>query len=1400
MKKLYLVLIYLLTFIFLHPSHLIAQAPTNQDCGGAIPICHNVYSQSNSYSGTGNIDNEVNTGSSCTDGEINSVWYTFTAQTTGNFSFIISPNNTSGSGDDYDWTVFNLTNATCADIYNNSALEISCNSWGDAYGYNGQTGASTAMGGSGNHNGPGTDNGPEFNQDIPVTAGNIYVMMVSNWTGSTYGYTVDFSSSTAQIFDNVPPHIQSIISSIPCGGNTITFQFSESILCSTIASCDLTLTGPGGPYTITSLTGANCAAGGTEERTFTITVSPAITTSGTYNLNLVASNCGSVTDLCGNVAPSGSLPFTITNITTNISAVNSSCGLNNGSATVSASGGNGSYTYLWNTVPAQTTATASNIHSGNYTVTVTSGACNAIANVTVNNIGGPTVTTSATNASCGNSNGTATATATGGSGTYTYHWSCTPVQTTQTASNLPPGNYTVTVNDGACNATANITVGNNPPPTLTTSSTAGTCGNSNGTATVTATGGSGNYSYSWSTTPAQTTATATALAAGTYTVTVNDGFCTVTSTVNVTVNTAPTSGITNTVNPTCGNSNGSVTVTATLGSGTYTYTWNTTPVQTTAIASNLPAGTYTVTVSDGGCTCMSSATINNIGGPTVTTTSTNASCGNNNGTATVTPTGGSGTYTYSWNSTPVQTTQTASNLAPGNYSVTVNDGTCTAIGNVTVGDNPAPTLSTTTTVGTCGNPNATATVTATGGSGNYTYTWSTTPVQNTTTATALAAGTYTISVNDGFCNVTSTVNVTVNPAPTSTITNSSDPTCGNSNGSITVTAASGSGTYSYSWNTTPAQTTAIASNIPAGIYTCTISDGSCTCLSSAILNNIGGPTVTTTSTNANCGNSNGSATVTATGGSGTYTYTWDSTPAQTTQTASNLTPGTYNVTVNDGTCSAFGNVTVGDNPAPVLTTTFTNENCGHANGTATVTATGGTGNYTYTWSIVPVQTTTTATNLPGGTYTVTVNDGNCTVTAIVTITNLAGPSASINNVVNTVCSQSNGSAIVTANGGTPGYTYLWNSFPQQTTANLQNVAAGTYSVTVTDNVGCIATNTVTITDSPGPTAQITNVVSATCGQYDGSITATITGGTAPVVCAWNTTPVQTTPALTAVPGGYYCVTVTDGNGCTATASSTINTTNNPSAVISTTPDYCNQSNGTATVTVVGGGGPCTFLWNNGLATQTITGLAPGAYSVTVSDGPCSATANGSVNSVAGPTAGFSYSPNVLTSMEGPVSFLDNSSGNIVNWLWNYGDGSPLGAGSSSTHIYSGLGTFVVTLVITDNNGCTDTTTDTVRVKDIFTFYVPNGFTPNGDGINDFFTPRGISVDPNNFDEYIFDRWGNVFFHTNIWRDTYAEPWNGTKNNNGSASDVVPDVYVYKIKVKEIGGNKHEYFGRITLVP
>ncbi|MEO0404879.1 MAG: hypothetical protein AAF193_08410, partial [Bacteroidota bacterium] len=165
-------------------GHLFGQVPTNQDCDGAIAVCQDIYFQANSFSGEGNYPNEINGFNSClATGELNSVWYTFTVQQSGDLCFTIFPNS---NLDDYDWAVFDLTNANCNDIFTGGNLEVSCN-------YDPLGGLSPATG-------PNGSTGIGFEPCIPVVVGETYMVNISNFSSSQFGYTLDFTASTAVIF------------------------------------------------------------------------------------------------------------------------------------------------------------------------------------------------------------------------------------------------------------------------------------------------------------------------------------------------------------------------------------------------------------------------------------------------------------------------------------------------------------------------------------------------------------------------------------------------------------------------------------------------------------------------------------------------------------------------------------------------------------------------------------------------------------------------------------------------------------------------------------------------------------------------------------------------------------------------------------------------------------------------------------------------------------------------------------------------------------------------------------------------------------------------------------------------------------------------------------------------
>jgi len=230
-------------------------------------------------------------------------------QTGGSLCFSITPNNLS---DDYDWAVYNLTNNSCSDIATMSALQSRCN-YSPNPGVTGPNGLGNAGGSVACPNGglPPMGGLPQDECCLPVAQGQTYAINVSNCSTPRTGYSLDFSASTAQIFDNVPPKLSSVATPVACNARSITLQTSENILCNTVQNGDFQVTPPSGPAIApTSVIGASCAAGGTQDRTFTVNLPSPLSATGTYNLCL-GSAAGSVTDLCGNVARPQCLPFAV---------------------------------------------------------------------------------------------------------------------------------------------------------------------------------------------------------------------------------------------------------------------------------------------------------------------------------------------------------------------------------------------------------------------------------------------------------------------------------------------------------------------------------------------------------------------------------------------------------------------------------------------------------------------------------------------------------------------------------------------------------------------------------------------------------------------------------------------------------------------------------------------------------------------------------------------------------------------------------------------------------------------------------------------------------------------------------------------------------------------------------
>ena len=469
-------------------------------------------------------------------------------------------------------------------------------------------------------------------------------------------------------------------------------------------------------------------------------------------------------------------------------------------------------------------------------------------------------------------------------------------------------------------------------------------------------------------------------------------------------------------------------------------------------------------------------------------------------------------------------------VASGSGSATSNAGTLTVTSISTTGS--------VTTVACNGGSNGTATVVPSGGVAPYTYSWS--PVGGTSaTATGLSAGSYTVTVTDNLgCQTTRTFTVTQPSAIVSSTVITNIACNGASNGSIDLTVSGGVPPYTYNWG--GGITTEDRTGLAAGTYTVIITDANgCTkTVNSTVTQPASAVSGTTVVTNVACnGASNGSINLTPAGGTAPYTFNWGG--GITTEDRTGLAAGTYTVIITDANgCTATVNATV-TQPASAVsgTTVVTNVACnGASNGSINLTPAGGTAPYTFNWG--GGITTEDRTGLAAGTYTVTITDANgCTATVNATVTQPASAVSGTTVVTNVACNgASNGSINLTPAGGTAPYTFNWGG--GITTEDRTGLAAGTYTVTITDANGCTATVNATVTQ-PTALSATTSQTNVSCnGGSTGTATITVTGGTAPYVYSWSPSG-GTAATASGLAAGTYTVTVTDAKGCTLSRTFTI---------------------------------------------------------------------------------------------------------------------------------------------------------------------------------------------------------------------------------------------------------------------
>lgn len=1064
------------------------------------------------------------------------------------------------------------------------------------------------------------------------------------------------------------------------------------------------------------------------------------------------------------------------------------------------------FTYLWtaadggNIVTGSTTLTPTVNKSGTYTlrVTNTSNGCTAESFVSVTGeYAPPTVAVQSGEFNCEATsfalNAVTDAT------NPTYSWTGPDGFTSSLPSPLTnvAGVYTVVITTSAngctASATASVTA-NTSIPGATATGAGLTCADT--IAVLGSTSSAPNSTYTWAGPNGFTSSlqSPTVLNPGVYTVTVTaSNFCTATATASVTQNTtAPGAALSVSGNLHCNAASVNLIVASTSNPLKLNHVWtlpDNSTVTTGAVAVfpvNQP-GNYQVVVTDSLNGCTSTAAIVVIQNPTLTAAATvgqNVGCfGSSNGSASVAAAGGNSSFTYQWSNSA--STASVTGLIAGTYTVTVNDGNnCTATASVVITQPTQLAANASATPQTSnGSSDGSATAAPTGGTTPYTYKWSNAEI--TATITGLLPGSYTVTVTDGNnCTSVQTVNVNAFNCTIQAAVNAQNVTCFDaSNGTASVTTTNATPPFSYNWST--AATTPSISGLAPGQYSVTVTDGNnCPSQLTFAITQPNALNVNATSTDASGPSAaDGTATAGSTGGTPTYTYEWNT--SATTPGITGLAAGVYTVTVTDANnCSATQTVTVSFLNC-TLTTAFSNANptCnGSANGEATVAVSSGTTPFTYLWS--NDESTPTITGLVAGTYTVTVTDDNgCSITAQTTLTQPTALSLSIPASVNPDCPNAvNGSITADATGGTGTLAYQWNN--GQTSATAINLAVGTYTVVVTDANGCSTTQSATLTSVDATPPVIVNTSPATLPiGLSGTVTVTLQNLNVSV------TDNCTIPSggIVIVPTTFNCsqigvrtvtVTATDASGNTSTSTYSVTVVDDLAPILGC-PNSITRCAGDNTVTyqaptvsdncIFGG----SFNQPSGLPSgaQFPTGLTVNTYSYTDASGNVG-TCSFEVTILAPVTVTVVNVVNEIGNQSnGSIDIITGGGLSPYTYQWKK-NGTDIPGATSEDLTGIGIGTY--TVVVTDNFGCTFTssaivvaTSGTIEPEWAYGFSIrPNPTSGN-------LTVTFPQITPTDIQLFAYDLTGRVVVRQN---------WTARQQLDLDFSDLADGLYTVLIRV------------------
>tara|TARA_B100000683_G_scaffold121597_1_gene119467 strand:- start:1131 stop:6497 length:5367 start_codon:yes stop_codon:yes gene_type:complete len=1140
------------------------------------------------------------------------------------------------------------------------------------------------------------------------------------------------------------------ITNVSCNGlndGSINFNISGGITDYTINTAGLSQTLTGGVSSFTT---------------------PNILSAGTYNYTITDSNNCSYTNSVILTEPSPISTIEIVN--------DASCfGYSDGNVSLVISGGIPNYNEDWGG------NNPLNLSTGNYNYTIIdNNGCTFSDSVFINEPQDIIISSSQNNVStCGATDGSIDITTTGGTSPYTFNWNTG--QSTEDISSLSAGNYIITVTDAnLCTKYATINITEPVSPIVSYIQTNTSCNSGNdGSIDISVLGGLAPYQYQWSN--SSTTEDVSSLMAGIYTVNITDANnCIVIENITITEPTAVNVISTQTNVTNCNGNDGSIDISASGGTGNYTYLWSNGSI--TEDVNNLVSGAHSLDITDdNNCTFTFNFTINEPSGITSTENITHVNCfGENNGSVILNIIGGQSPYSENWNG------YNSSNLSAGTYTYTVTDNQNCSFTNTVIITEPQELLvSENISNVLCKDENSGSVIlNISGGTIPYNENW------GGFNPNALSNGSYSYVVTDAnSCTVSNQIQITEPDSLVSTIITTDAMCFGYSDGTANITTNGGTMPYSTDW---------FGQNnnaLTSGNYSALVTDNNgCTNTLNFNISEPSAISIVIDSFKTSCfGYSDGSAILTISGGFPPFIENWFG------QNPLALDAGTHNFEITDANnCIQSGIATIYE-PNAITTNEITSDVLcfGEDNGTAYLQIYGGTSPYIQDWNGANI------TQLSIGSYNYTITDANnCTYSDYISI-NQPDLISVEELVTDANCFNSNdGQAILNISGGTSPYNQDWG------TENPYALSAGIYSYTITDNNSCSYTDSVLISQSnqvymnfslESPiciydSSKISiNVINPLSDRY----TIEITDGTTTTYLFIDSLgnefssgiPISFNPEST---NTYTIVSITDDNGCNSSVNQTEIIVVNPLPSLTLNmPNFCTQD---SSITLnygrpIGGN---YYIDGESTAFFDIENLEIETYQIkyeyTDSITSCFNSISTTVQINSSPHADFEFGPYPLD-IDNPSVEFKNFSDYYNYTYWDLGDGITLENLDEFSHIYSDTGRFIPKLFIENEYGCIDSIQKELYINPVFSIYIPTAFSPNEDGINDYFGPYLRDGGWKRFEINVFDQWGEkIFNEKNIF-------WNGKLNDEYCPNG----VYSYTIIVYDFLEKTHIRTGSFSLI-